>query len=116
MNLNAGTWRLDPESSSVEFHVRHFWGLITVKGHFDRYDGTLDLNARPALTLAIQADSLDTKNNKRDEHLRSKDFFHVANHPEARFESDTAALHGNTLQVSGRLHAAGRTIPLRLDA
>lgn len=42
MDLNSGSWRLDPENSSIEFHVRHFWGLMTVKGHFDRYDGTID--------------------------------------------------------------------------
>ena len=45
-----GVWRLDPGRSSVEFHVRHFYGLMTVKGHFDRYDGTLQLSGRPACT------------------------------------------------------------------
>src|SRR3954470_19308371 len=59
--ITDGAWGLDPTRSSVEFHVRHFWGLITVKGHFGAYQGTLDLNARPAVELTIQADSLDTK-------------------------------------------------------
>jgi polyisoprenoid-binding protein YceI len=111
-----GAWRLDPDRSSVEFHVRHFYGLMTVKGHFDRYHGTLELNGRPAVELVIDADSLDTKHGKRDQHLRSADFFDVANHPQVRFQSDTATLAGNTLKVSGQLHAAGRSIPLDIDA
>ena len=111
-----GVWRLDPGRSSVEFHVRHFYGLMTVKGHFDRYDGTLQLNGRPAVELVIDADSLDTKHKQRDKHLRSADFFDVANHPQVRFESDDATLAEGTLKVRGRLHAAGNSIPLDVDA
>jgi polyisoprenoid-binding protein YceI len=40
----TGTWRLDPTRSSVEFHVRHFYGLVTVKGRFADYESTLDLD------------------------------------------------------------------------
>ena len=114
--LLTGAWRLDPARSSVEFHVRHFYGLMTVKGHFDRYDGTLQLNRRPAVALVIDADSLDTKLTKRDEHLRSADFFDAAKHPQIRFESDDAVLTGETLKVHGQLHAAGHSIPLAIDA
>jgi polyisoprenoid-binding protein YceI len=115
-DLATGAWRLDPARASVEFHVRHFYGLMTVKGHFDRYDGTLQLNGRPTVELVIDADSLDTKLGKRDEHLRSADFFDVAKHPQVRFESDDVVLVGETLKVRGRLHAAGKSIPLDLDA
>ena len=114
--LATGAWRLDPARSSVEFHVRHFYGLMTVKGHFERYDGTLQLNGRPAVELVIDADSLDTKQAKRDEHLRSAEFFDVAKHPQIRFESDDVLLAGETLKVRGQLHAAGRSIPLDIDA
>jgi polyisoprenoid-binding protein YceI len=114
--LTTGTWRLDPARSSVEFHVPHFYGLITVKGRFDRYTGTLNLSGRPAAELVIEADSLDTKQNKRDAHLRSADFFDVANYPHVRFETDAATLNGDKLKVRGRLHAAGKHIPLDVDA
>jgi polyisoprenoid-binding protein YceI len=111
-----GTWRLDPKRSSVEFHVRHFYGLITVKGHFDTYEGRLDLAAPDAVELTIEADRLDTGNGKRDEHLRSADFFGVDEHPYVRFVSDSAELRGETLAVSGHLSAAGRSVPLALEA
>jgi polyisoprenoid-binding protein YceI len=114
--LAAGTWRLDPARSSVEFHVRHFYGAMTVKGRFDRYQGSLDLSGRPAVELVIEADSLDTRVKPRDRHLRADDFFDVANHPQVRFEADAATLDGNALKARGRLHAAGKQIPLHVDA
>jgi polyisoprenoid-binding protein YceI len=114
--LGTGTWRLDSARSSVEFHVRLFYGLMTVKGRFDGYQGSLDLSAHPAVELTIDADSLNTKVKKRDEHLRSNDFFDVANHPHVRFVSDSATHQGDTLKVSGRLHAAGKHIPIEVNA
>lgn len=114
--LATGTWRLDPARSSVEFHVPHFYGLMTVKGHFDSYHGSLDLSGHPAVEFVIDADSLNTKQKQRDKHLRSGHFFDVANHPQVRFEADTATLDGKTLKASGRLHAAGKQIPLHVDA
>jgi polyisoprenoid-binding protein YceI len=114
--LADGAWRLDPARSSVAFHVRHFYGLMTVKGEFSNYEGTLDLNRNPAAELTIQAASLDTKLGKRDEHLRSQAFFDVERHPQVRFVSDSIHLDGDTLHFHGQLHAGGRQIPLELDA
>ena len=114
--VRTGAWRLDPARSSVAFHVRHFYGLMTVNGEFSDYEGTLDLDGAPAAELTIPAASLDTKLDKRDEHLRSKDFFDVERHPQVRFISDSAAFDGDLLRVRGQLHAAGRQIPLELDA
>ena len=96
--------------------MRHFYGLMTVKGEFADYEGTLDLGATPAVELTIQAASLDTKMAKRDEHLRSEDFFDVERHPQVRFVSESASLDGDTLRVQRAAHAAGRQIPLELDA
>jgi len=109
-------WQLDPRRSSVEFHVGHFWGLVTVKGHFDQYSGELDLSSAPAVDLTIDADSVETGNRKRDRHLRSVDFFDTESHPRVRFLSDSVDLHGDTLTVRGRLSARGRSIPLDLEA
>jgi polyisoprenoid-binding protein YceI len=114
--ITTGTWALDPERSSVEFQVKHFYGLMTVKGHFDRYHGALDASSRPAAALTIDADSLDTGHKKRDKHLRSDDFFGVDKHPTVRFEADTVALDGESLTTTGTLWAGGQQVTLDLAA
>jgi polyisoprenoid-binding protein YceI len=115
-SIAQGRWRIDPARSSIEFHTPTLWGLATVKGQFERYDGSLDLQRSPTAELTIEAASLNTKNSFRDRHLRSADFFDVENHPQVRFVSDTATLEGERLKVRGRLHAAGKSLPLELDA
>jgi polyisoprenoid-binding protein YceI len=112
----SGRWQLDPQRSSVEFRVGMFWGLRTVEGHFDDYEGQLDLSANPAIELTIDAASAQTGNRRRDRHLHSTDFFDAENHPRVRFRSDSVALEGATLKVRGCLSARGRSIPLELDA
>jgi polyisoprenoid-binding protein YceI len=112
----AGRWQLDPARSSVEFRVPHLWGLGTVRGHFDDYQGRLDLSADPAIELTIDAASVQTGNPKRDEHLRSDRFFDAEKHRQVRFASDSVVLEGDTLKVRGRLSARDRSIPLELEA
>jgi polyisoprenoid-binding protein YceI len=115
--LEKGTWILDPERSSVEFSAPLLYGVIgRVKGGFGLYRGTLDLDARPAIELTIDAASIDTGNAKRDDHLRSADFFDVDEHPEVRFESEMVALDGEELRVRGTLRAAGGSAPLDVHA
>jgi len=111
-----GTWRLDPARSSIEFRTAHFWGLITVTGHFEVYEGQLDMSVDPAIELTVDANSVQTGNRKRDRHLRSADFFDAVNHPRMRFVSDSVELLADTLSVRGRLSARGASIPLELQA
>ena len=89
---------------------------MTVKGHFDDYEGKLDLSANPAIELTIDAASVQTGHAKRDRHLRSADFFDAENHPRVRFLSDSVDLQGDRLNVRGRLSARGQTVPLELGA
>jgi polyisoprenoid-binding protein YceI len=112
----GGRWHLDPQRSSVEFRTGHFWGLIKVKGRFDLFEGRLDLSQTPAIDLTIDAASVRTGNRKRDQHLRSADFFDVESQPRVRFISDSVAPAGDTLRVRGRLFARDKSIPLELDA
>ena len=115
--LASWTWILDPERSSVEFRAPLLYGVIgTVKGGFGLYRGTLDMEARPAIELTINAASLDTGKAKRDDHLRSADFFDVGEHPEVRFESESAVLDGEELRVRGALRAAGGSAPVDVIA
>ena len=115
-DLRSGAWRLDPERSSVEFHVRHLWGLGTVKGRFESYEGVLDFTADPAIVLTVDAASLQTGNGKRDQDLRSARFFDVEQHPSVRFVSESVSVERDRMKVRGRLHARGSSIPLEIDA
>ena len=112
----VGRWRLDPQRSRVEFRVGNMWGLATVKGHFDHYDGRLDLSTDPAIELTIDAASVQTGNRRRDKHLRSADFFDAESHPRVRFRSESVVPEGDTLKVRGRLSARDQSIPVELEA
>jgi polyisoprenoid-binding protein YceI len=114
----AVRWRLDPAASSAEFRVAHFWGLITVKGHFEDLDGWLefDPDGTGALELAIDAASVNTGNHKRDTHLHSTDFFDTERNPEVRFRATSVSTPAeDRLSVTGELHAAGHRVPLTLQ-
>ncbi len=116
---DASRWRLEPAHSSAEFRVPHFWGLVKVKGHFDRLDGwfEIDQSGNRRLELIIDAASLNTGNRRRDEHLRSADFFNAQQHPEVRFHSTSVTDAGDgRLHIDGELMAAGKSVPLDLDA
>jgi polyisoprenoid-binding protein YceI len=116
----AAPTRLNVESdeSSVEFVVKSFWGLATVHGRFDRFTGSYETGPDGAtIELIIDADSLDTGNGTRDEHLRSDGFFHVAEHPQVRFASTRVHDVGpGVLHVVGRLEAAGSSVLLEFPA
>jgi len=111
-------WSVDASRSEVDFAVKTFWGLFTVHGRFDRFDGWYELSRDGAeLELTIEADSLDTGNGTRDRHLRSADFFHVDRHPRVRFTStDILDLGGGQLRIAGSLEAAGRSEVLTFTA
>jgi polyisoprenoid-binding protein YceI len=114
--IESTRWRIDPTRSSVEFHAKAMWGMATVSGRFSRYHGTLQMGAEPAIELTLEGDSIDTNNEKRDVHLRSPDFFSVQAHPYVRFVSDSATVDGERLNVRGRLHARGASVPLDIQA
>jgi polyisoprenoid-binding protein YceI len=111
-------WRLDPSASTVEFRVPHFWGLVTVKGHFERLDGYLELDDRGQrqMTLTIDAASLHTGINQRDKHLRAAAFFDTRNHPDVRFRSTSVSdIAENRIRVDGELEAAGERLAMTLE-
>ena len=107
-------WSIDRDETSVEFTVKTFWGLMTVHGCFDRFDGSYELGpSGTTIELTIDADSIDTGNAKRDEHLRSPDFFDVDNDAQVRFRSTRVdAVGDGTLHVVGNLEVAGIAEPL----
>jgi len=80
----AGVWSLDPDRSTVNFKIRNFWGLINVKGRFTDVSGDGQVTGKGAIfgRLDIQVASLHTGIGKRDEHLRSADFFDADRYPD----------------------------------
>jgi polyisoprenoid-binding protein YceI len=111
-------WTVDRDATRVEFAVRTFWGLMTIRGRFDRFDGSYELGSTgDSIKLTIDADSLDTGHATRDMHLRTEDFFHVTKHPQIEFTS-THVHHASdgTLRVAGHLEAAGKVVPLEFVA
>lgn len=106
------------DETSVEFAVKTFWGLMTIHGRFDRFDGSYEVGpGGTTIELTIDADSIDTGLATRDKHLRSTDFFHVVEHPQVRFTS-TRVHHvtDDILHVVGRLEAAGEVTLLEFPA
>ena len=111
-------WTVDTNETSVEFAVKTFWGLMTIHGRFDRFDGSYEVGlGGTAIELTIDADSLNTGHATRDKHLRSTDFFRVLEHPQVRFTS-TRVHHvtDDILHVVGRLQAAGEVVLLEFPA
>jgi polyisoprenoid-binding protein YceI len=111
-------WSLDRDGSSVGFTVKTMWGLIPARGRFDRFAGSYEVGRNgTTIELTIEADSIDTGNAKRDEHLRSSDFFDVDNHAQVRFRSTRVDAGGDgTLHVVGNLEVAGIVEPLEFAA
>lgn len=115
----AGHWVLDPQRSSVGISHKTMWGLATVRGSFSELKGEGDVGADGSLngTLEVGAASLDTKNKKRDTHLRSADFFDADAHPHITFAAKNASVDGDgALAVSGDLEVAGKSRPLSFAA
>jgi polyisoprenoid-binding protein YceI len=115
----AGRWQLDPQASWLEFRVRHFWHLITVRGRFERLTGEGAVGPDGTLTgqLVIDAGSLNTKNKARDKHLRSADFFDSGRHPRVVITVNKAALaDGAHVTGEGTLEAAGIREPISFTA
>jgi polyisoprenoid-binding protein YceI len=115
------TWVVDEDHSQVSFQVRHL--LSKVRGQFDDYTGTVVYDAenpqRSSVEFTIDATSINTFHAKRDEHLRSGDFFAAATHPRITFRSEKViALGDGRFAVTGPLSMRGVTrqvtLPVRM--
>ncbi len=110
-------WTIDPVHSEVSFKVRHF--VTKVPGTFTQWSG--DILADPAklaggsVAVAIQAASISTKNDRRDTHLRSADFFAVDSFPTITFKSTKVEVTGSALRLTGDLTIRGVTKSVVLE-
>jgi polyisoprenoid-binding protein YceI len=114
----ASTWEIDAAHSNVEFSVRHMM-VTTVKGHFQKISGVIEIDdkniTKSSVEVTIDAASVDTREPKRDSHLKSPDFFDVAKYPSITFKS-TKVEKASTgkLKVTGDLTIHGVTKPVVL--
>jgi len=113
----AGEWVLDPRESSIRLKSRSM-GLIPVNGVFRDVsgNGAIAADGEVSGTVTVAAASIDTKNARRDAHLRSADFFDSGNHPDITFTADDIQPSGRGVAVTGMLTVRGRTRPLSFDA
>ena len=113
-------YTIDPSHSNVAFKVRHL--VSKVGGEFTEFDGTItaDFNNLDVsgVQFSIQAASLDTRNEDRDSHLRSVDFFDVEKYPEITFTSTKVTkIDKDSFAVAGILtmHGVSKPITLTVD-
>ena len=114
----TGNWTLDASKSTVGLRSKSMWGLAPVKGVFRRASGqgTVSPAGDVSGTMTVSAASIDTKNSKRDTHLRSKDFFDSDTYPDITFTVNQARPSGQGVTVSGSLTVRDRTRPVTFDA
>lgn len=117
------TWKIDPGHSSAEFGVKHMM-FTTVRGRFKELSGTITVDEdnpeNSSVEVDIQAASIDTGAEDRDQHLRSEDFLDVENYPVITFRSKRVegahAKEGDRFRVIGDLTIRDTTMEVTLDA
>ncbi len=116
--IPTGTWKVDAAHSSVTFSVKHM-GIAKVRGKFTEFEGTLEVRedlAHGRIYGTVKVASIDTGEAKRDEHLRSADFFDVERFPEITFESTRVeAIDDEMTRVTGNLTMHGVTREIVLE-
>lgn len=116
--FGSETFKFDQTRSTIAFKVRHLLG--TAKGKFAKFSGTIEVDRehpeKSSVSATIQAASIDTANAKRDEHLRTADFFSVRQYPEITFKSRRVKQTGpNAGEIAGDLTMHGVTRPITLN-
>lgn len=112
----AQTYQIDPVHSSLVFRVKHM-NTAYVYGMFTSMKGTVVVDeanpARSSINIEVDADSVNTNNQQRDNHLRSPDFFNTRQFPTITFRStEIRRVNANTVQVRGDLTMRGVTRPI----
>jgi polyisoprenoid-binding protein YceI len=113
------TLKIDPSHSEVMFQVKHMM-FAKVKGSFDRFSGTIIFNPsdleNSSVVAEIEADSINTRDANRDNHLRSNDFFGVEQNPMITFRSTRIEEDGDDYEIHGDLTINGVTKEVVLEA
>ncbi len=112
----VGTWDIDASHSTIGFSVRHMM-VSKVRGYFREFSGEIVTAANPAdstVTATIDMDSIDTRQEQRDAHIKSADFFDTGNHTVMTFRSTAVRAEGEDWFIEGDLTLKGITKPVTL--
>ncbi len=107
----AGTWTIDTVHTHVGFVIKHMM-VSKVRGNFDTFSGEIvaaDNPSESSVSVTIEANSINTGNTMRDDHIRSADFFDAANHPTITFVSTAIRQSGSDFYIDGDLTIRGTT-------
>jgi len=116
---SVGVWKVDPGRSTIGFKAKSMWGLASVKGSFKDFDGDGQITNTQTVfgRIDIKAASVDTKIGKRDEHLRSADYFEAEKYPDISVVVTGAeAIDGDNVDLRAQLTVKSTTTPLLLQA
>lgn len=114
----AGVYAIDASHSELNFRIRHL--VSRVNGTFREWKGTItapdpDRWETASIEVVIQTASIDTKNQRRDDHLRTSDFFLADEHPQITFRSTRIERSGEQARIHGNLTMRGVTRPVVLE-
>jgi polyisoprenoid-binding protein YceI len=113
------TYKIDPAHSDILFKVKHLM-ITTVTGQFTSFEGTLEAEkddfSDAEISFSAEVDSIDTRNEQRNTHLKSDDFFNAATYPKIIFENGKLQLTNGVYTLIGNLTIRNTTKPITLKA
>ena len=115
---HGASWSIDSSHTSVAFKIRHL-GVSWVRGEFRSFNGRVEFDpenvSKTKVSVSIDAKSIDTRNERRDSHLRSPDFFDVENHPKIEFASTKIVnIQKESFDLVGNLKIRGITKKIKI--
>ena len=114
----ADTYKVDPVHSSLVFGIMHL-GVTNVYGRFNEVSGNVVFDkenpAKSSIDIEVKVDSVDTHDKKRDQHLKSPDFFNAKQFPAMAFKSNKVEVSGDNYKISGDFTLHGVTKPITVD-
>jgi polyisoprenoid-binding protein YceI len=118
LTARADTFKIDPVHSSIVFSIKHL-GVTDFYGRFNDVSGKVVFDkaepSQSSVEVTIPVESIDTHNEKRDQHLKSPDFFNAKQFPTIVFKSKSVEGTGDTYKATGDLTLHGVTKPMTLE-
>ena len=114
----ANEWKIDPAHSGIMFEIKHIYSIV--RGHFSDFSGNVFFNPnnleKSKFDFTVKVDSINTQIGKRDNHIRSADFFNTKKYPHMVFKSSKVShAGGNKYLLEGKMTVKNVTKPMRIE-